>query len=126
MAEGKGCYGPEALTASDDAAGILSLANPEGVDLIIPSGGFVIDVTTIATAACTVDAGIDTDGTASADTLIDGLDVHSATGVFDNGVDKGTDGGAMKWGSTEYITISMASGAAAGLAGNVYISYIRE
>jgi hypothetical protein len=126
MGEGKGTYGPVALAASDAVAGVLSLANPEGVDLLIPAGGFVLDVTTKTTGACTLDAGIDTDGTGTADTLIDGVDVNAAVGVFDNGADKGTNGGAMKWGASEYITVSKKTGASAGLVGNAYINYIRE
>jgi len=125
VSEQKGCY-RAALAALDTVGGVFSLLNPEGVDLIIPSGGLLLDVTTAATAACTVDAGIDSDGTTSADNLIDGLDVNAATGQYDNIADKGTNGGPYKWGSTEYLVISMASGAAAGLAGYAYIEYIRE
>ena len=39
MSEGKGAY-RVALADSDAAGGIVSLANPEGVDLIIPVGGW--------------------------------------------------------------------------------------
>lgn len=125
MTEQKGAY-RYVLAALDTVGGVLKLANPEGVDIIIPSGGLLLDITTIATAACTVDAGIDSDGTTSADNLIDGLDVHSATGQFDNIADKGTDGGPHKWGADEYLVISKASGATAGLAGYAYIQYVRE
>lgn len=125
MGEQKGSY-RAALAALDTVGGVLKLLNPEGVDLIIPSGGLLLDVTTAATAACTVDAGIDSDGTTSADNLIDGLDVNAAAGQFDNIADKGTDGGPYKWGATEYLVISKATGAAAGLAGYAYIQWVRE
>lgn len=115
-----------ALAALDTGGGVLSLANPEGVDLIIPTGGLVIDVTTAATAACTLNAGIAAAATTPSDTLIDGVDVNTAAGVFDNGDDAGTNGGPDKWGSDEFLTISVATGAAAGLAGYAYIRYIRE
>ncbi len=110
-----------ALAAADTDGGILSLANPEGADIIVTK--LILNVTTIATAACTVDAGIAADGETSADNLIDGQDVHSATGAF---AEAGTDGKRAKlWESDQYLTVSMATGAAAGLAGYAYIEYIR-
>jgi hypothetical protein len=116
-----------ALTAGTTTTGgdVLSLANPEGVDLIIPSGGFVLDITTAATGAANADAGIAADGTTSSDTLIDGCDVGTAAAVFDNGVDAGTNGGAVKWGSSQYITVT-PSATCAGLVGYAYIKWIRE
>lgn len=125
MSEQKGAY-RYALSNADTGGGVLSLANPFGADVIIPSGGLLLDVTTAATAACTIDAGIAAGATNSADTLIDGLDVNSAAGQFDNIADKGSNGGPKKWGAAEYLTISMATGAAAGLAGYAYIQWIIE
>lgn len=123
MAEQKGAY-RVALAALDTAGGVLSVANPEGASLIVTR--LILDVTTKSTAACTVDAGIAANGTTSADNLLDGLDVGTAAGVFDNTENGGTNGkGAKKWGASEYLTASMASGAAAGLAGYAYIEYIR-
>ena len=115
-----------ALTAGTTTAGgdVLALANPEGADLIIPSGGFVLDITTAATGAANADAGIAADSTTSADTLIDGMDIGTAAGVFDNADDAGTNGGPDKWGSTEYITIT-PSATCAGLVGYAYIKWIR-
>ena len=111
-----------ALTALDTAGGVLSVANPEGVALIVTD--LVLDVTTVATAVCTVDAGIAANGTTLNDTLIDGADVHTATGAF--GSPSGSDGvPAVKWGTTQYLTASVATGAAAGLVGYAYIKYIR-
>jgi len=123
MAEGKGAY-RAALAALDTGGGVLSLANPEGADIIVTR--LVLDITTAATGACTVDAGIAAGATTSSDNLIDGLDVNAATGVFDNIEDKGTNGKTrQKWESDQYLTISMATGAAAGLAGYAYVEYIR-
>ena len=111
-----------ALAAVDTAGGVAAIANPEGVRCIIHR--IVVDVTTASTAACTVDAGVAANATTSADNLIDGLDVNAAAGVFDNITDKGTNGKARQaWGTTQYVTISKASGAAAGLVGNVYVHY---
>lgn len=123
MAEQKGAY-KVALAALDTAGGVLSLANPEGVDLIVTR--LILDVTTKSSAACTVDAGIAADGTTSNDTLIDGLDVGTAAILADNIENQGSNGvAAKKWSSSQYLTISKASGAAAGLVGNAYIEYIR-
>ena len=114
-----------ALTAATDttAGGVLSLANPEGVDLIVTR--LVLDITTEATGAATVDGGIAANGTTSSDTLIDGADVGTAAGVFDNIENGGTNGkAAARWDSDEYLTIT-ASATLAGLVGNAYIEYIR-
>jgi len=118
MSEGKGAY-RVALADSDAAAGIVSLANPEGADVIIPVGGLVLDVATVATGACTVDVGIDADGTGSSDTLLDGVDANAAVAIFSNAA-------ARKWGANQFLTASKATGAAAGLVGHLYVSYIRE
>ena len=111
-----------ALAALDAAGGIAAIANPEGATLIIDS--LVIDVTTKTTGACTADAGVAANATTSNDSLIDGVDIGTATGTFDSQKDAGTNGaGARRWGATEYLTISKATGAAAGLVGSVYVNY---
>jgi len=113
-----------ALTASDAAAGVLSLLNPEGVDLIITR--LVLDITTPSTGAGTLDAGVAATAVTN-DSLIDGLDVNAAAGVFDNYTDKGTNGKSRKlWLAGQYLTITKASGAMAGLVGNAYIQTIRR
>ena len=123
MSELKGCY-RVALAALDTGGGVVGVANPEEADIIVTK--VVIQTTTIATAACTLDAGIVAAITTVGANLIDGLDVNSAIGVFDNIDDQGTDGKAsQKWDSDEYFTISKKTGAAAGLVGYVYIEYYR-
>lgn len=122
MSEGKGAY-YSALADADTGGGVLSLANPEGVDVLITR--LIINVTTVATAACTVDAGVAAAATTSADDLIDGLDVNGATGCFDNIDDQGTNGqSVLAWDSDQYLTISMKTGAAAGLVGDAYVEYV--
>lgn len=122
MSEQKGAYKVALSNASDAAGGVLSLANPEGVDLIVTK--IVLDVTTVATAACTLDAGCGSGATTKYDNLVDGLDVNAATGAF--GSPSGTNGlPAMRWESNGYLTISTATGAVAGLVGNAYIEYMR-
>ena len=112
-----------ALAAADTAGGVLGWANPEGATILILRT--VLDVTTKATAACTLDVGVAANGTTLSDTLIDGVDVGTAAGVFDNTVNGGTNGlGATKCTSSQFVTASKASGAAAGLVGSAYITYI--
>lgn len=124
MSEQVGAY-KAALTAATDTTvgGVLKLLNPEGADLIITD--FILDITTKSTGAATIDAGVDDGGDVSSDTLIDGLDVNAAAGVFSNTVDGGTNGGVAKWPAGQYI-VATASASVAGLVGNAYIKYIRE
>ena len=126
MAEQKGALSG-ALTAATTTAGgdALNLANPEGVDLIITR--FIIDVTTEATGAATVDAGVAATGTSN-DELLDGVDVGSAAILDDNinGVVAGEVASAVvEWGSDEYLTVT-PSATLAGLVGNYYVEYVRE
>ena len=125
MAEQTGAY-KVAMTAvtGTTAGGVFSIANPEGADVIITN--MIVDVTTEATGSATIDAGVAANGTTSADTLFDALDVGAAAGTFNNVDDQGTNGKHIqKWGSSEYVT-GTASATLAGLVGNVYIEYIRE
>lgn len=114
------------LAGLADTGGALGVwKNPEGVPVIIDR--LEIDVTTIATGACTADAGTTaSSATTSSDTLIDGLDVHAGTGIFDNITDKGTDGKSrQRLAPGKWVTFSTASGASAGLVGRAYIHYHR-
>jgi len=125
MSEQKGAY-KKALTAATTTAGgdALSVANPEGVDVIVTR--LIVDVTTPATGAANVDAGIAANGLTSADNLVDGLDVGAAAILADNHENPGTNGKALfKWGSSQYLTVT-PSASLAGLVGNVYVEYIRE
>lgn len=112
-----------ALAALDTGGGVFAWANPEADSILITRT--VLDVTTKATGACTIDVGTTaTNATTSSDNLIDGLDVGTAAGVFDSITDKGTNGKSrQKLATGKWITGSMASGAAAGLVGYVYIHY---
>ena len=109
------------LAALDTGGGILSVLNPEGVECLITE--VIIQVDTVATAACAIDVGVAANGTTSNAALLNDLDVHSATGRFDNISDKGNGGRDVPWGSGQYITGSKASGAAAGLVGQAIIHY---
>lgn len=123
MGELKGCY-RIALAALDTGGGVVGVANPEGVNIIVTK--LIVVTSVVATAACTIDGGIAAAITTSSDNLIDGADVNGALGDFDNIDDAGTNGKATQsWDSDEFLTISMKTGAAAGLAGYAYIEYIR-
>jgi hypothetical protein len=113
-----------ALTASDDTCGVLDWTNPHSGSAVMVLR-LAVDVTTASTEACTLDFGVDDAGDTSDDTLIDGLDVNSATGLFDNIENGGTNGEQIVRVADGYHVVgSMASGAAAGLAGSAYIVYV--
>lgn len=107
----------------DTGGGIVSWVNPEGVAIIIDRAE--LDVTTIATAACSVSVGTTVaSATTSVATLIDTCDVHSATGLFDNITEKGTNGKSrQKLAAGGWVTATSASGASAGLVGNLHLHY---
>jgi hypothetical protein len=113
------------LTAATTTTGgdALNLANPEGADLLITR--FIINVTTEATGAATVDAGVAATGTSN-DELLDGVDVGSAAIIKDN-VEECVDGNVaaavVEWPSDEYVTVT-PSATLAGLVGTYYIEYV--
>ena len=116
-----------ALGSADTGGGVVSWQNPEDVAIIVTR--LVLDITTKSTAACTLDAGPGATATTVADTLIDGLDANAAAGVFDNIEDQGTNGKSTArldeaGGTTDYLTVSKKTGAAAGIVGNYHIFYI--
>lgn len=109
------------LATGTSAGGVLSVANPEGRDIYVKR--LILNITTQSTGASTLDAGIAANGTTLSDNLIDGLSGATA-GCYDNMVNAGTNGKAgQKWGSSQYLTISQASGAVAGLVGEALVEY---
>jgi hypothetical protein len=111
------------LTAVTDttAGGILSLANPLGVTLIITR--FIIRISTGSTGAATGDFGVAADGTTSSDVLLDGVNMQT-TGALDNIENQGTNGVSSRlWTSSQFVT-GTASATLAGLVGTYYIQYI--
>lgn len=111
------------LAAVDTAGGVFSWQNPEAGAIIIDR--VELDVTTVATGACTVDVGsTSASATTLSDNLIDGADVHTAVALFDNITDIGANGKSrQKIAAGKWITGSTASGASAGIVGNAYIHY---
>ncbi len=110
------------LGATDTAGGIFAWQAPANTDILVTD--LTLDITTQSSGACTVDAGPAANATTLNDTLIDGVSV-AAAGQVNNHDDKGTNGKFHRRVSAAgWITGSRASGAAAGLVGFAYITYI--
>jgi len=112
------------LTASDTAGAIFNWTNIEEGAVIVDE--LLVDVTTKTSNACTLDVGYTATSTAtSSDTLLDGQDINTATGVFNNmfGAGTGNAVGVVKVAKGKYITASTKTGAAAGLVGKWYLHY---
>lgn len=111
-----------ALAAVDTAGGLFAWKNPEGVAIFV--NRIELDVITDPSGACTADLGSAANGTTLSDNLIDGLDIGTAAGLFDNLGNPGTNGKTrQKLTSSQWVTGSVASGASAGLVGFAYIHY---
>jgi hypothetical protein len=118
------------LASADTGGGVVSLANPFETEVVVTD--VMIDVTTGSTASATVDVGISAGATTSADNLLDGVNV-GVTGVggsprvFNSKKDAGTNGvGAVAWSTSQYLTVSKATGACAGLVGRYTIKAIKR
>lgn len=106
------------------AAGALSVLNPEGVDLIIDN--VTLDVTTKATAACTLAIGTAATSV-SANNLMDAVDVGTAAGLFDLVTNHGTAGKTKQlWLAGNFLTVSQGTGAIAGLVATLNVHYYRR
>lgn len=88
----------------------------------------VLDITTVATGACTVDVGYTaTSINTTSDSLLDGIDANAATGVFDSmnaALDTGANAKAQLAAVNGFVTITEKTGDAEGLRGNLYIHYV--
>ena len=124
MPEGKGCYSGTLVAGDAGVGSMLTLANPEGEDLIITR--FMILKTTGAGGAFTVDAGVTADPAVSSDTLLDGQSLVAA-GLLDNITNQANSGlEAVLWPSTSFL-LATPSGdiSATGFDGTYYIEYVR-
>jgi hypothetical protein len=109
------------LIANDAAAGIFTWTNTEPVAVIVTKA--LVDVTTGSSAACSISVGQAATPVLSSN-LIDTLSV-AAAGTFDNITDKGTNGKSrQRVAPGQVVTGSKASGASAGLVGNLYLDYV--
>lgn len=108
------------------AGGVVAWQNPEGADIIVNQ--VILDVTTVATGACTLDVGYTaTSAATTSDTMLDGVDVNAAVAIFDSrnhGLDTGANAFAQRVASGKWITVDEKTGDATGLVGKLYIFYI--
>lgn len=121
--------GVKALTGAAIHAGtggVVAWQNPESVAIIILR--VWLDLTTVATGACTLDIGVTaTSATTTSDTLLDGIDANAAVGVFDSmnaALDSGANALAQKLASAKWVTIDEKTGDATGLVANLYVEYV--
>jgi len=115
----RGVYRIQLGNAGVTAGDVVSVLNPFGEDVIIYLA--ILNITTASTGASTMDVGVGSGATTSYDNLIDGHSGATA-GVF---AAKGTNGLFVKlWVSTEYLTVSEASGDVTGLAGELLIKFV--
>lgn len=127
-AEGKGVMSI-AITgaASAAAAGLGSLLNPEGVDVLITKT--TLHIITPSTGAATLSIGVTT-AAASATDVLNALDVNgSGTDVWFNGharqnTAKTQVSAPAVWTSAKYLTFT-GSATTAGFTGVLYVEYIR-
>jgi hypothetical protein len=100
----------------DSGGGVLSWQNPFNYSLMVTE--CILDVSTVATASCTLEAGVTaSSATTAATNFISSQDVHSALGTFNSGAK------SVKLAAGAWFTISTASGASTGLVGNAYIDF---
>lgn len=89
----------------------------------------VLDVTTVATAACTLDVGYTpTSAATSSDTLLDGVDVNAAVATFDSMnslLDTAANALAQKAASGKWITVDEKTGDSTGLVAKLYIFWTK-
>lgn len=113
-----------ALAAVDTAGGLFAWQNPEAGSIIVER--VILDVVTDPSGACTADVGTTATSAATlSDNLIDGVDIGTAAGVFDNLGNAGTNGKArQKLAAGKWVTGSVASGASAALVGSAFVHYI--
>ena len=82
MSKFSGAWIRGALTASAAAGGVFSLQNTYGTNLVITRA--IIYLTALTGSAGDMNVGVGDSGSTSYDTLIDGLNVNSATGAYGN------------------------------------------
>lgn len=107
-------------------AGVLNWQNPESVSVIVTRVYLLVE--TVATGACTVDVGVTaSSATTASDTLLDGVDVNAATGVFDSmnaALDSGANAKAQLVAAGKWVTVKEASGDATGLVAKLIVEYV--
>ena len=106
--------------------GVVAWQNPEASSILVLRT--VLNLTTVATGACTLDVGVTaTSATTTSDTLLDGIDANAAIGVFDSMdslLDSAANAHAQLLAAGKWITIDEKTGDATGLVANLYIQYV--
>jgi hypothetical protein len=111
------------LTAATGNAGALSIQNTYGSNLIVTRA--LVYLTALVGSAATLNVGVGSASDDDYDNLIDGLNVNSATGSYDNLEDHGSSGKAtMLWPTTQYITATLAAGEGAGSFAGKYAIHV--
>lgn len=107
------------LTAATTTAvgGVLKVQNTFGQDLLITD--CVVNITVGSTGEATLDVGVNTDGTTSSDTLLDGMNAQTVK-PHSNLVGGGTNGGMAVWKKGEFV-VATASATVAGVKGTFLI-----
>lgn len=103
---------------------IASVANPEGVPLVISD--VKIYVTTPSTGAATISVGIAAAATTSDNDMIDALDINGASAgdAYHGMTALAAKGAAQVWSTTQYLTAT-GSADTTGFAGKLYVQYDR-
>lgn len=108
------------LSTGDGPAGIADYQNNFSELLIVSA---IVDLQTPSSGACTADVGIAATAVTS-DTLMDGLDFNAGTALLSSFDDAGANGRALRLLPIgEHLTVTTATGSAAGLAGFLYINF---
>ena len=102
---------------------IASVANPEGVPLIITDVKIYVD--TPSTGAANLSAGLAADAVTSDTDMINALAINGAlTGLAYHGMTAlAAKGAAQVWGTTQYLTVT-GSASSAGFKGRLFVQYI--
>ena len=115
----------DGATINAATGGVVAWQIPSASAILIER--VIIDITTVATGACTLDIGYTaTSAATSSDTLLDGIDANAATAVFDSmnaALDSGANALAQKGAAGKWITVDEKTGDATGLVANLYIYY---
>jgi len=116
-----------AITGAALHAGVLAAVTFPAAAIILRA---LLNVTTVATAACTIDVGYTAvSATTGSDTLLDGIDANAATILADSmdaTLDSGANAKAQLAASAKWVTVQEKTGDATGLVGTLTVQYILQ
>ncbi len=127
-AEGKGWMSiPVTGGTATSAGGLAAVLNPEGVDVLITRG--VLYISSNSTGAANLVSGVSAGSATAGSDIIGTLAMAAAEGNYYNAFALGTAsvteiGTPAIWESDEYVVIT-GSASTAGLAGTLYLEYVR-